>query len=309
MFRILSPRFFLTYSSLLPCDTPQPIVDTLVDDFTGHFHDADLFLACLEKHEDGSYHIHVFLFYRKTKLVTDERHFDINGHHPNIKRVASTKRDLERCLNYIKKHGHYWGQLQPEHHLSASDVYMEAMAVSTEQEARSIIQQQVPQDYFKSHINIEAALTRLFPPLPPPPFHSPFNTFTVPRVLSDWWSIAINEHRPMALVLWGNSRMGKTQWARSLGIHDYMKGHINPRGFTDDCRYRIFDDLVDCGKQDWRSLLGSDPFTITGKYLKPRVISPKPTIIISNYLPKIDHNSLDWWLRNTVRVNISVPLY
>ena len=83
------------------------------------------------------------------------------------------KRDLERTLNYIKKHGQHWGSLENHHHLSSADTYMEAMIVSTAQEVRSIIQQNAPQDYFKSHINIKTALTHLFPSPPPIPFQSP----------------------------------------------------------------------------------------------------------------------------------------
>ena len=285
MFRIVGRRFFLTYSSILPRSSSTDEVDSIVDLFTGYFMDADLYRACLETHQDGSYHIHVLLFYNRTRVITDDRSFDIEGCHPNIRRVPSTKRDLERTLNYIKKHGHYWGTLDNHHHLSPSDTYMEAMIVSTSQEARTIIQQNAPQDYFKSHINIEAALTRLFPSPPPPPFQSPFSNFVVPRVMTDWWTIGVHQPRPLTLVLWGASRLGKTQWSRSLGRHDYMKGVIDPEGFTGDCQYRIFDDLKDFKKQDWRSLIGGDPFTITGKYIKPRVISPKPTIIISNWLP------------------------
>ena len=150
----------------------------------------------------------------------------------------------------------------------------------------------------------------MFPPPPLPVYAPPYKKFEgVPRVMIDWWNIGMQQVRPLTLVIWGPSRMGKTQWARSLGVHDYMKGNMNPDGFTDTCAYRIFDDFNDMKKIDWRSYIGGDPFIITGKYIKPRLVMPKPTIIISNYLPKVEHNMFDWWISNTICVHVDSPLF
>ena len=73
-----------------------------------------------------------------------------------------------------------------------------------------------------------------------------------------------------------------------------MKGNIDPEGFTVDCEYRVFDDLRDFKRLDWRGLIGGDPFMITGKYIKPRVIMLKPSIVISNLLLPVDQNTVEW---------------
>ena len=286
------------YLSILPRSCSAVEVDNIINIFTGYFSDSDQYRVCLESHQDGSYHIHMLLLYHRTQVINNEQHFDIEGYHLNICWVPLTKRDLEHTLNYIKKHGQYWGALENHHHLSSSDIYMEAMVVSTVQEAQSIIQQNALHDYFKSHINIKTVLTWLFPSPQPKPFQLPFEKFVVPRVLSDWWSIGVYQPRSLTLVLWGPSRLGKMQWARSLDQHDYMKGNINPEGFTSDCQYQVFDDLKEFKKQDWRGLIGGDPFMITGKYIKPCVIMPKSTIMISNWLPLVDQNTIDWWISN-----------
>ena len=254
--------------------------------------------------------IHALLFYKKIQRITHHRYFDINRHHCEIWKVPNTKRDLERLLKYLAKEGEVWGDLTVHHHMTTNDVYMHAMVSWDTREVRTIIQHNAPQDYFRSHINIEAAINKMFPPPPLPVYAPPYKKFEgVPRVMIDWWNIGMQQVRPLTLVIWGPSRMGKTQWARSLGVHDYMKGNMNPDGFTDTCAYRIFDDFNDMKKIDWRSYIGGDPFIITGKYIKPRLVMPKPTIIISNYLPKVEHNMFDWWISNTICVHVDSPLF
>ena len=142
-------RFLLTYLSLLPADSGDDDICQLIDDFDDYFLSADHYRTCLERHRDGSYHIHALLFYKKIQHIPHNRYFGINKHHCEI---PNTKCDLERLLKYLAKEGEYWGDLSVHHHMTTNDVYMHAMVSHNTQEAWTIIQHNAPQDYFQSHI-------------------------------------------------------------------------------------------------------------------------------------------------------------
>jgi len=302
---LLSRRYFLTWSSLLPAGADPT---NLCDLFTSCIQEARLYYCCLEKHEDGTFHIHALLQYESRKAIWDSTYFDVDGHHPNIQVVKYTKKDLVKIIRYMRKGGIHWGPLTEMDHETPEDAYAQALISKTKEEARLVITDLDPTRWFCNYYNIEAALSHLFPKPPPADYSSSFTSFIVPALLANWNENERHRHRPLALVLWGPSRLGKTQWARSLGKHDYLKGEIDPDAFTDTCEYRVLDDLNNLAIS-WRSLIGADPFTIKGKYIKNRTISPKPTIIIANYMPKVDHNNFDWWISNTIRVHIKDKLY
>ncbi|GAB4857133.1 hypothetical protein Ancab_015044 [Ancistrocladus abbreviatus] len=52
--------------------------------------------------------------------------------------------------------------------------------------------------------------------------------------------------RPQSLIIEGPSRVGKTAWARSLGKHNYLSGHLdfNSRVFSNDVDYNVIRDKV-----------------------------------------------------------------
>jgi len=77
----------------------------------------------------------------------------------------------------------------------------------------------------------------------------------------------------MALVLYGPSRMGKTAWARSLGRHNYWKGALNINTIDNEAEYHVFDDLRKFRDFDYKSWMGADDFTVSGKYLKEQTVT------------------------------------
>lgn len=90
--------------------------------------------------------------------------------------------------------------------------------------------------------------------------------------------------RPRSLVLIGESRTGKTSWARSLGTHIYWAGLTDAKQFNADADYVIFDDF------DWKYMpnkkqwLGCQKeFTISDKYVKKLTVTwGKPCIYLCN---------------------------
>jgi len=126
----------------------------------------------------------------------------------------------------------------------------------------------------------------------------------------------------MSLVLGGPSRLGKTQWARSLGDHAYIANMWNLDAFNNKPTsfwtngYVIFDDI------NWDSLKGSAKswfgaqtnFSVSDKYRHKRTIPGGiPAIYLCN---KEDFAGDAWeffrspWAQlNVMQVWITEPLF
>lgn len=204
------------------------------------------------------------------------------------------------------------GDLRVSHHLTKDDVYVCAQHLESRQKALDLIRSHCGRDVFVSHVNVMKGLDFFYPQPPPPLYQSPYDGFYhVPRILSDFVPVIGQPGRKMALVLYGPSRMGKTAWARSLGRHNYWKGALNINNYDEDADYHIFDDLRKFRDFDYKSWMGADDFTVSGKYRKEVTIKGgKAVIFICNQLPRAkDCTDFDWWISNTVRVHVSTPIY
>jgi len=106
--------------------------------------------------------------------------------------------------------------------------------------------------------------------------------------------------------------MGKTIWARSLGLHSYFNFVFDYKQFNNDCEYAVFDDIDPrffFGYKGWFG--GQDEFSFSGKYAKHRTIQwGRPVIWCCNEHPR---NTVGWdsqWLDgNSVTIYIHEPLY
>lgn len=122
--------------------------------------------------------------------------------------------------------------------------------------------------------------------------------------------------RPKSLILYGATRLGKTDFARSLGAHIYFRGTFNLKKMIKmnikELDYMIWDDvpwsddaLKKEGYKNW--LGGQDNFTVTDRYHpKEDVTWGKPCIFLSNRSPLLglSDNDKDWLKGNTVIVNL-----
>lgn len=97
-FKFDSQTFFLTYAQAGAL-TWQAIIDKLrsVKDITWA-------RIAKEAHEDGQPHYHIVGRFVSRVQSKNARVFDVDGKHPNIQRVRSTK----HALNYISKDGEFW---------------------------------------------------------------------------------------------------------------------------------------------------------------------------------------------------------
>lgn len=123
----------------------------------------------------------------------------------------------------------------------------------------------------------------------------------------------------------GLSWVGKTSWARSLGLHNYICGHMdfNANVFRNDVMYNVIDDIPPqyLRLKHWKELIGAQKnWQSNCKYGKPvQVAGGAPAIILCNSGPdssyselfkKPEHSSLRQWThQNVVFETVLSPMF
>lgn len=141
----------------------------------------------------------------------------------------------------------------------------------------------------------------------------PLVPFIIPQELTDWVTNEFNgtHRRRKSLVLWGPSRMGKTEWARSLGKHMYFNNVANFKDkWDDEADYIIFDDFnLDFIPNRKGFFGGQEEFEITGKYMKVKSVRwGKVCIYLCNNVPNYG-NDEQWFRANIIEFNVFNKLY
>jgi hypothetical protein len=137
--------------------------------------------------------------------------------------------------------------------------------------------------------------------------------------LTDWVQTYLRHPysgRPKSLVIYGDSLIGKTIWARSLGTHAYFPSLFMLEGFNPETStYAIFDDLIGglATIPNFKFWLGEQMEFVTGdKYMrKQRIKWGKPCIYICNDDPREEpawKANKTWLDANTIIVHIDKPL-
>lgn len=121
----------------------------------------------------------------------------------------------------------------------------------------------------------------------------------------------------MSLCLYGESRTGKTLWARSLGAHIYCVGLVSGDECmkTEDAEYAIFDDIRGGIKffPSFKEWLGCQLWvTVKCLYREPKLVKwGKPSIWISNTDPRdnMEAADVDWMNKNCIFVAVDSPIF
>ncbi|UJO02123.1 Rep [Molossus molossus associated gemykibivirus 4] len=250
---------------------------------------SDLGAECIigrEEHEDGGIHLHAFVDFGRQYSTVNPRQFDVAGCHPNI---LSCRKTPEKMYDYATKDGEIvaGGLQRPDgSELPPTRAY-------ADWKYRPLrLPYETPNDYV-------------------------FSTDRFPE-LDDWVRGNLEGHVPgrrgKSLVLIGESRLGKTAWARSLGDHNYFGGLFCLDDFEEDKKYAVFDDMQGGleffhGYKFW---LGHQAqFYATDKYRGKKLITwGKPAIWCSNTDPRADKGAdADWLDANCQFVFIDSKLY
>nr|AIQ85963.1 AC1 [Squash leaf curl virus] len=131
--------------------------------------------------------------------------------------------------------------------------------------------------------------------------------------------------RPTSIIIEGGSRTGKTMWARSLGPHNYLSGHLdfNSRVFSNDVKCNVIDDVAPhyLKLKHWKELIGAQrDWQSNCKYGKPvQIKGGIPSIVLCNpgegssykdFLDKAENSALrEWTEKNAKFIFLEGPLY
>nr|AFI55109.1 replication associated protein [Tomato yellow leaf curl virus]AFT83018.1 replication-associated protein [Tomato yellow leaf curl virus]AFT83024.1 replication-associated protein [Tomato yellow leaf curl virus]AGO02056.1 replication-associated protein [Tomato yellow leaf curl virus - Il] len=336
LFKIYAKNYFLTYpncslskeealSQLLALNTPT---------------NKKFIRVAHELHEDGSPHLHVLIQFEGKYQCKNQRFFDLSSpsrsahFHPNIQ-AAKSSTDVK---TYVEKDGDFidFGIFQIDGRSarggqqSANDAYAEALNSGRKSEALNILKEKAPKDYILQFHNLSSNLDRIFQE-PPAPYISPFlsSSFNqVPDELEVWvsenvMSSAARPWRPNSIIIEGDSRTGKTMWARSLGPHNYLCGHLDlsPKVYSNDAWYNVIDDVDPHYLKHFKEFMGAQrDWQSNTKYGKPIQIkggiptiflcNPGPTSSYREYLDEEKNISLKTWaLKNATFVTLYEPLF
>lgn len=123
--------------------------------------------------------------------------------------------------------------------------------------------------------------------------------------------------RCMSICVYGESRTGKTLWARSLGPHIYCVGLVS----GDEClkapsaEYAVFDDIRGGIKffPSFKEWLGCQAWvSVKCLYREPKLVKwGKPSIWLSNTDPRdyMENSDIDWMNKNCIFVDVNAPIF
>ncbi|UDN67446.1 replication-associated protein [robinz virus RP_390] len=290
---------FLTYSQYGPADGVSDI-QALFATLGAHN-----LLVAHERHEDGGHHYHVLASWDTHFKADNVRTFDVGGCHPNFKSVRGPG-NVNRVLDYCLKDGDYYGDPEifrrDEPRRSQTSIWSEIVSSESSEQFLRMARELAPKEY---GLNYDRLVSYCRAHYDKPAEYVPRHVdFVVPHELDAW--------RPRALCLVGRSRLGKTEWARSLGRHSYFAGLFNIDDFDPLAQYAVMDDIDIKFFPNYKGWFGAQKrFTITGKYARHRTVDwGKPMIWCSNDDPRqavgIDQ---DWLAANCDFYVVHEPLY
>ncbi|AQT01546.1 Rep [Sida bright yellow mosaic virus] len=338
-FKISAKNYFLTYPQ---CSLTKEETLSQLESLTTPVK-KKFIKICRELHEDGQPHLHVLIQFEGKFQCTNQRFFDLVSpsrsvhFHPNIQGAKSSS-DVK---SYISKDGDTieWGSFQVDGRSArggqqtANDAAAEALNAASKEAAMQIVREKLPEKFLFQFHNLNSNLDRIFAKAPEPwvpPF--PLSSFTnVPDEMQEWADdyfgrgAAARPLRPISLIVEGDSRTGKTMWARSLGPHNYLSGHLdlNSRVYSNEAEYNVIDDVTPnyLKLKHWKELIGAQKdWQSNCKYGKPvQIKGGIPTIVLCNpgegasykdFLDKEENAYLrSWTIHNAKFIFLHAPLY
>ncbi|AJM13612.1 replication-associated protein [Asystasia mosaic Madagascar virus] len=296
--------------------------------------------VCRELHQNGEPHLHVLLQFEGKYQCTNQRFFDLvspnrsTPFHPNIQGAKSSS-DVK---TYIEKGGDFidHGEFQIDARSARgqgqnlADLYADALNASNKEAAMRLIKERDPKSYFLQYHNISANADKIFAPKRVP-YESPYTpaSFTnVPEEMKLWvaenvMGPAARPQRPKSIVIEGSSRTGKTMWARQLGPHNYLCGHLDlsNKVYSNNAWYNVIDDVDPHYLKHFKEFMGAQHnWQSNIKYGKPvQIKGGIPTIFLCNPGPQSSYKEFldepknaglkQWALKNATFITISDPLY
>lgn len=309
-FRVAAKSLFITYPR---CDLSKEVCLELLQNMlaSSAFHnEVAMREYCIgrETHQDGGFHLHVFVTFDRKLDIRSARTFDMlyEGivYHGNIQSV----RNRGAVMDYVRKGGDYIENVRSSEH-----VFERLHGCTSAEEVMKAMIEEKPRDWYINGQKIlenweltqkKNARRQCFQSI------YPRENFCVPQIVSDWmeFNAMRTGTRSKLLILCGGTCLGKTAMIRAIcSNHGYFRESFNIRKWDDAWSWIVFDDC------DWDTFPAKKPILcamgeceITDKYVKrTTLIADKPAIWICNELPMLD----TYWQANTIVCLVNERLY
>lgn len=307
-FRLSAKNLFLTYPN---CGAKHACFTFLQEKFPDTL---KYLVVAQETHQSGEPHLHaVVCLSRKTNFKRPDC-LDFGGFHGNYRAA----RDLEASITYCKK-----DDTEPLEFGSVERSTKRKWLDCASAQSYDEFMEKVSNTDYKSFVifneRIESFARKKFR-RPSISYSDPFTNTWLPNTQLDSWALDNITNwvpspaiRPKSLILVGDSRLGKTAWARKHCEHAYFNGTWNMAKLdciSDATKYAVWDDLFNWESFNYKQWLGGQwEFDVTGKYRAPRTITGwgRPSIVCCNSLPS--HLDNQWVKDNCLIVYVRFPLY
>lgn len=260
-----------------------------------------------ELHEDGTPHYHVVVrFSKRVHWRQARKNFsmwiDVDGERvvdthsiyirTREKRRESEAKWLDSVQSYVAKGGDVFGHwIGPKQNSAAEQLKILRLILETpsREVADSLMKEHFPAKCVWNQLNVQAVLRTKAGP-PPAPYVPDFDVmpWKVPARMLQWRERNFPVRgggRPVALVIIGPPRCGKSVWARSFGTPAVMDGRWDMDQLTQDgITHVVLNDIELKGFPNKRELAGCQvSMTCTGKYRAEKSITwGKPSIWTCN---------------------------
>nr|UBJ26199.1 replication-associated protein [Red panda feces-associated genomovirus] len=231
-FRLNAKRVFLTYPQANEVQHHE--LHTHLSQFGNCY-------SCRELHSDGGVHYHAILTSPTKFNIRRSDFFDYNGRHPNMGPV----KQLGACADYIGKGGDTLGT-SPVTTTPSRSAQLTCLLIQhvPHEEFMQRYSEIDPFSYINNYDRIRSFSIHHSSSGECTEINRDRSSFKETPLMSQWVMANLfpQPERPKSLVLIGGTRLGKTEWARSLGTHNYW-----PNTITQDrikgARYAVIDDM------------------------------------------------------------------
>lgn len=254
--RVKKTSVLLTYV----CDNTVLTIDD-VKTFLVSSKSADKVIVVEEKTKEDKPHFHAVAYKQSRFRIINERFFDINGEHPNIKYIGKEgiSKPVQyclKCLNHeipVTTHNINIAAYTPEREITINRLNNIAKETNGDYEQScSMLSQQhgmKPRDWTSSTNYLKSICRQ-----PNRYFHSTFKfrkeDFVYDAAIEEYFRMYVNTttkfDRYPILVVSGLTRRGKTSAIRAMGPHLYFKGDVDLTSFANvpsECKYIVMDDI------------------------------------------------------------------
>lgn len=292
-----APRFrFQAKAALLTYPQCASTKEALMLHLNGLLPKPNYVIVCQELHEDGNFHLHAVVTWSSRIDRDGPVFFKFGEHVCNIQSCRSVKKSVE----YVMKDGNFI-----EEGVSPLKKNGWALAIdcATQSDFMTAVAETSPRDFVLNLEKLEYFASKKFGAARLP-YVTQYQFNLVDPVLLDWYNNEFKgtHDRRKSLVLYGASRLGKTEWARSLGHHMYFNSIANFKDDWDDtAEYIIFDDFGIKFIPNRKGFFGGQrEFQISGKYMKIKSIKwNKVCIYLCNTKPDYEDDTY-WFSFNVI---------